>query len=246
MSLNAVKILGISITTNSKKEILKYIQKYLTFRRKKPLIIVTPNAEQLVASQKNIRFAKMLNQADVALPDGFPVARILGVRRIPGVEFMEDLIELASERGFPIALIGGKGGVAVEAFECLRGKYPTLSGWAVEPEEIEKKKIAKKILQTNTRIVFVGLGAPKQEYFMEVLSSYLLHLTSPIILMSVGGSFDIMAGRVPRAPVLIRSMGFEYIWRLYWQPWRFRRQLALLEFLWLVVRERLFGEARQF
>lgn len=234
MSLNAVKILGISITTNSKKEILEYIQKYLQFPWEKPLIIVTPNPEQIVFARDNARFAKMLNQAEVSLPDGIGIASLLKIERIAGVEFVEDMASLAAERGYGVGLIGGRGGVAVDALECLQKKYPDLLGWAVEPEEIEVKKLVQKIRQTNTRIVFVGLGAPKQEFFIEKLRTQNLELRTPLILMSVGGSFDIIAGRIPRAPIFIRLMGFEWAWRLFKEPWRLGRQFALVRFLLLV------------
>lgn len=217
MGLNTGKILGISITKSSKKEILEYIEKYLASQRKKPLVIVTPNAEQLVMAQENPRFAKILNQADIAIPDGFPVARLLSIERIAGVEFMENLAALAAKRHVPIRLIGGRGGVAVEAFECLRKKYPGL----------ETSK--------NAQIIFVGLGAPKQEYFIEEFSKHSeLSTKHPLILMAVGGSFDILSGRIPRAPVFMRLIGFEWAWRLFLEPWRLKRQLALLKFLWLV------------
>src|SRR3989344_2970706 len=155
MSLNAVKILGISITKNKKNEILEYIEKYLRSKAKKPLIIVTPNPEQVVFAQKNKRFADILNRADLSLPDGIGIALTLGIQRIAGVEFMEDVVEMAAKWGYRIGLIGGKGRVAVEALECLQKKYPGLTG---SVGDIRKAKI-----------VFVALGAPKQEYFIEEL-----------------------------------------------------------------------------
>jgi N-acetylglucosaminyldiphosphoundecaprenol N-acetyl-beta-D-mannosaminyltransferase len=295
MSLNAVKILEIFITTDSKKKILEYCRKYLSEipnpksqipkKTKKPLIIVTPNPEQVVYAQKDTHFASILNRADVAVPDGGRLVwasrflRQLSTKnqqltikeRIPGVELMEDLVHLAADRGFPIALIGGRGGVAVEAFECLRQKHSRLLGWAETGPEIKIfnfqfsifnskikerqyfQRLGRRIVQSQARIVFVGLGAPKQEFFIEKLAYSLQRvahskriepkaksypLSAPLILMAVGGSFDIIGGRTPRAPLVIRSMGFEYIWRLLRQPWRVGRQFALLKFLWLVVREK--------
>ncbi|OGG23881.1 hypothetical protein A3A79_01615 [Candidatus Gottesmanbacteria bacterium RIFCSPLOWO2_01_FULL_43_11b] len=232
MSLNAVKILGISITKNKKNEILEYIEKYLRSKAKKPLIIVTPNPEQVVFAQKNKRFADILNRADLSLPDGIGIALTLGIQRIAGVEFMEDVVEMAAKWGYRIGLIGGKGRVAVEALECLQKKYPGLTG---SVGDIRKAKI-----------VFVALGAPKQEYFIEELTTNNLQpaspagrLTTPLILMAVGGSFDIIAGHIPRAPLFIRLIGFEWAWRLFREPWRWKRQLALFEFMKNVLLYRL-------
>jgi len=239
MSLRSVKILGISITISAKKEILKYIDKSLG----KSLTIVTPNPEQIVYAQRDSQFAKILNKADIAIPDGIGVAWVLGIERIAGVEFMEDLVGIAAKQGIPVALIGGRGDLAVKTFECLSRRTPGLKGWGEELGEIgnlgnlgnlgDLKNIVQKIQKTGVRIVFVGLGAPKQEYFIARLARQ-----SPAIYMSVGGSFDIITGRTPRAPQLLRTFGLEWLWRLFREPWRMKRQLALLQFMWLVTRER--------
>lgn len=235
MGLKSQKILGIKISISRKNEILEYLKKSLSKTGKttpKTLVITTPNPEQLVYAKANPWFAKILNQADVALPDGMGVALALGIPRIAGIEFMEDLVKLAVKRGVPIALIGGRGKIAVEAFECLSRQNPGLKGWAVDPDLSSLADLAGKIRTTGTRLVFVGLGAPKQELFIHELVA---HYPLPGICMSVGGSFDILAGRLKRAPLVIRLMGFEWAWRLFQEPWRWRRQLALWKFIWLHV-----------
>ena len=308
MSLDAVKILGINITISSKKEILEYLQKFLLQNSKsniqhpksagKPLVIVTPNPEQIVYARGDSHFRQIMNQADVALPDGGGIvwaskllkSQVSSLKsqtiqeRIPGVELMEDLVAIAAKQGVPIALIGGRGNLAIEAFECLKIKYPGLDGVAIavplirvlgwelkidrhnNPNEYFHN-LVRTIVQKGVKIVFVGLGAPKQELFIEQL----VHIMSfrpmsrnpgkqtwipgqarddkkRVIFMSVGGSFDIITNRTPRAPEWVRSLrvplfsgliGSEFIWRLFREPWRLGRQLALLKFTWLVVWERL-------
>lgn len=239
MGLHAVKILGITITTSSKKDILEYMEKSLG----KPLVIVTPNAEQIVLAHTDSTFKKLLNRADIAIPDGFPVARLLHIPRIPGVELMEDLIAIAVKRRIGVALIGGYGNVAVNAFECLSRRWPGLRGWglalpAIQLDKLDQldelvKFVSNKIQTTGVGMVFVGLGAPKQEYFIDRLAR-----RTPAIYMSVGGSFDIISGRTPRAPGFLRTLGLEWLWRLVREPWRISRQLALIKFVWLVLRER--------
>lgn len=214
---------------------------------KKPLIIVTPNPEQIVYAQDDPHFAKILNKADVSLPDGVGLALVMRLKRIPGVEFMEDLVRLAAQRGYPIGLIGGRAAVAVQALECLKRKNPELTGWAEDPGDVDLgtlgdlDDVCEKIGKTNARLVFVGLGAPKQEYFIEKLKveSFKLKVAAPLALMSVGGSLDMIAGRTPRAPLFLRTIGVEWLWRLGQEPWRFRRQLALVKFLWLVFGKKL-------
>jgi N-acetylglucosaminyldiphosphoundecaprenol N-acetyl-beta-D-mannosaminyltransferase len=277
MRLNAVKVLGISITNASEKEILEEIQKYLVQpakKGKKPLIIFTPNTEQLVLARKNIPFVDVLNRADVSLPDTVGVvwaSKILiknSIQKpIPGVEFMEDLVELAAGRHVPIGLIGGRGNLAVETLNCLRQKHPILQdSWAEDVPEVsiengslrltdEKiyfERLARRIVREGTRFVFVALGPPKQEYFIERLAKELstIHDLRPAlpagrstILMSVGGSFDIISGRLRRAPAIMRNLGLEWLWRLILEPWRICRQLALIEFVWLVLRAKLASKA---
>lgn len=269
MNLSSITILGIRIATSSKKDIFSFILS----SKKKLLYIVTPNPEQLVYAQKDKHFAQILNNADVAIPDGIglvvamrlfsrlptthypstssgsraePRDQLPATKRIPGVEFMEDLVAMAAAKGWPVALIGGRGGVAGEALERLKKKYPGLSGWVRELPELSigdlgdlsnlsnLSNLREKIRKMKTKLVFVGLGAPKQEFLIERLMSYVLHPTSPIVFMSVGGSFDIISGRTLRAPWLVRGMGIEWLWRLVREPWRWRRQVALVKFLWLV------------
>lgn len=257
MRLNAVKVLGISVTNTSKNIILEEIQKYLTQTAKtgqKPLKIFTPNTEQLVLARKNPSFGHVLNQADIALPDTIGVvwaSTILvknGIRKpIPGVEFMEDLVQTAVSCHVPIGLIGGRGNLAVSALNCLRQKYDLLQdSWAQDGPEIQLpyrrntdyiRRIAQQIIDTKTGLVFIGFGPPKQEYFIEGLASALG--SHPAVLMAVGGSFDMLSGRLRRAPVWMRNIGFEWLWRLILEPWRIGRQLALVEFVWMVGKERL-------
>lgn len=266
MRLNAVKVLGISITNTSKKEILEEIQKYLdkpAKNQQKPLIIFTPNTEQVMLACKNPHFAGVLNQADIAIPDAVGVvwaSRKLttnGIKKtIPGVEFMGDLVGLAQNRHVPVGLIGGRDNLAVETLNCLRQIYGKLSAsWAedgpevsvvnahlqISGEELYIERLARRIIRTGVRSVFVALGPPKQEYVILALARALLaeNVRTPVVLMAVGGSFDIIAGRLPRAPIWMRSTGLEWLWRLILEPRRIGRQMALLQFVGLVIKEKL-------
>lgn len=251
MSLHTGKILEIPITISPKEKILEEVKKYLfstSHTSPKPLVIATPNPEQIVFAQKNSVYAKILKQADVTLPDGIGIVWAMTVlhkkrlvSRIPGVEFMQGLVQLANRKRVTIGLIGGTDGVAVKALECLTEANPGLHGWSVEPEDKTTEEIAEMIRHNHTRIVFVGLGAPKQELFIQRLSQGLsvVGCPFPVVLMSVGGSFDMISGKIQRAPVIIRNVGMEWLWRLFQQPWRWRRQLSLVIFALLVLKARL-------
>lgn len=275
MGLNKQKILKISITYSSKQNILEYINKGLknasngaivgTQNGQKPLLIFTPNPEQLVYAVDHPGFAKILNQADITPPDGIGLvwaSRFLtGIAgenhiklRVAGVELMADLVQIASKRSITVALIGGRNGLAVKAFECLQAKYSGLTGWAEELPEMNidgdflsltngenfdtlVQKIADKITTRKTKIVFIGLGAPKQEYLIAALRNVLP--AKQLVLMAVGGSFDIIAGKIKRAPERWQKSGFEWLWRLFHEPWRIGRQLALIKFIYYIILQKI-------
>ena len=282
MKVPVATLLGIHIAVQSREILLDEVKKYLDQSDKKlqkSLIIFTPNTEQLVLAQKNTEFANVRNQADIAIPDtggvvwaGHMLTKNGPKQAIPGVEFLEDLAAIAANRHIPIGLIGGRGDTAIKTFECLRNKYHGLEGWAIKPESFHVTDIAKKIQRTGTKIVFVGLGAPKQEFFIEALSHQLSVArlvgapakrvrqsdsrklkAEGCILMAVGGSFDIIANKLPRAPKFIRRLrvpffqrkiGFEWMWRLILEPWRLRRQLSLVKFIFLVCYKKLASPRR--
>jgi N-acetylglucosaminyldiphosphoundecaprenol N-acetyl-beta-D-mannosaminyltransferase len=265
MGFSAVKILEISVTISPKKEILEELEKRLFSVEKsasKTIRIVTPNPEQLVLAQHDKQFIKILNRADVAVPDGIGLVWAHGVlgekdslTRIPGVELMGNLVGLAAKKRVTIALIGGRDSLAIDALKCLQVEYPSLEGVAhafleVEVEDGKLKTdrsddlekhiddLVHELEQRRVRMVFIALGAPKQEYLMEALAARMKKFAQPVILMSVGGSFEIIAGRIPRAPQWMRSFGIEWLWRLLREPWRWKRQLALIEFVWLIFKKR--------
>ncbi|MEK7166481.1 MAG: WecB/TagA/CpsF family glycosyltransferase, partial [Patescibacteria group bacterium] len=193
---------------------------------------------------------------------------------IPGIDFMEELVALAAEKGYPVAFIGGSEGVAQKALENLQKKYPGLQGWAETPPEINSlsnlgdlrylSDVANKIRRTGVRFIFVGLGAPKQEFFIKELQQYLSlrgeerrsnlneiataiswprnDSVQPNILMSVGGSFDELSGKIPQAPKWISDLGMKWLWRLIIEPWRIGRQLKLIKFVWLVLTQKVSGK----
>lgn len=275
MPLFKQSFLGVSITTSPKSEILAFVQSFLSKPTRlrqgfggQATIIVTPNPEQIMLAQRNERFRTILNSADITLPDGAGVvwginrqlktkiaspdddvgiAMTKLISRISGVDFMDELCQLAVKNHWKVALIGGRNGVAKEALSVLQKKYPGMEGWAEEGGEIQMENgewrmdnekinlndmmslFARRIAESGTKIVFVGLGAPKQEFFIDLLRK------KPVVLMSVGGAFDTISGRIPRAPVFLRNLNLEWLYRLLREPWRIKRQLQLLKFVFRVL-----------
>lgn len=221
--------------------------------------IVTPNPEILVAAQKDPIFKDVLNDADLSIPDGAGLKLSGRVKNtFSGTDFMEKLISLAAEKGFTTAFLGGKTEVAEKTAECLKKKYPKLKvvfaesggdiddqGNILRPSEANGEATNKTIivskvgsrLRSNNNIppldiLFVAFGHIKQEkWIARNLEKIPAHVT-----MGVGGAFDYLSGSVPRAPKWIRDLGFEWLFRLVIQPWRIKRQLALIQYLWLLIK----------
>lgn len=251
MSKNKIFIIGVGFSNLNFNKTLEEIQKYMeqgTKEEIKPLVIFTPNPEIAVLAQKDENFRKIVNSAQINIPDGQGIvwaSRFLGrplPERITGTDLMEKLAKMAAEKGFSIGLIGGGPKIAVKALECLKKKYPRLNGWAEEGPWINMEhrtwNMEHKALFEKTDILFVGMGAPKQEYFIYQATRNMGHGTLPTIFMAVGGAFDYLSGNLPRAPLVIRKIGFEWVFRLIRQPWRIKRQLALIKFILLVFKQK--------
>lgn len=255
--LNKTKLLGVGITNETEQKVSEYIWDNLNKKGKK-FFIVTPNPEMLVHAHKHPEFKAILNKADIALPDGvgvFVASGLLGHRfheRIPGVDYLEELCRQSRNKPMSMGFLGGGQGVAKRTVECLIQKYPWIKARWVGEEWENSLSVSKRNKHDTERsssdvpwvspyisendpidILFVAFGFPKQEEWIYRNLDKL-----PIrSAMGVGGAFDYISGNVVRAPYLIRAMGFEWLFRLLRQPWRIKRQLALLEFILLVVRE---------
>lgn len=199
--------------------------------------IFTPNPEILLRGREDRGYADLLNTADLALPDGSGVVLTelirhrRRVRRWTGFDLAELLLQVAWERGEIVAFLGGRDGVAGRAAARWRQVLPgirieifgndvafTDEGVAAAPQtELEVNEAAVAIAPS---IVLVGLGAPKQERW---IARHLETLPTARIMIGIGGTFDVWAGRLLRAPKLMRSLGVEWIWRMLLEPRRFPR-----------------------
>lgn len=254
MLKNKKFLFGVGVSNLNKNEILEEIKKWL---KKKTgfLKIVTINPEILVLSQKNANFRKVLNKAQIATVDGIGIilaGKILGQdfkERVTGVGLMERMIKLANDFGLTVGLIGGKGNVALKTVECLKKRYKNLKIFGLEgAKDIKKITSAEKSLVTSIiadrkpQMLFVAFGAPYQEFFIDSLKKELQtrdYKLPAIVAIGVGGAFDEISGLVKRVPKWVDNLGLKWLWRLFCQPWRWRRQLALIEFIWLVLKEKL-------
>jgi len=235
MSLN---ILGINISTDSKQEILKKISGFLNMRGEGEggAIVVTPNPEFLLAAKKDEEFFFILNQVDLAVPDGIGLTfagLLLGkfIKKISGIDLMYDICKLAEQQKKSIFLLGGTENTAQQATKKLKKIYPNLQivgaeaglqagEWKIEAGQWKKgesknKNLELRIKNAKPDIIFVAFGQVKQEKWM---FHSLPHLPSVKIGIGIGGSFDFIAGSIRRAPKVMRLIGLEWLWRLLQEP----------------------------
>jgi len=247
--MEAQKILGVSIEKLSKSDILEKIKKFLT-NPSNFYHIVSLNTENLVVAQENNEFKIALNSAQIKIIDGVGVvaaAKILKVEageRVTGVELMNDIIKLAQIRRLRVLLLGGRPNLAVSLSNCYQRQYPEakfLGNFGIadvkNPKENEEERIFSIVADFKPHIILAAFGSPDQELWFWRNRSRL----KGIICMGVGGAFDYLGGVVPRAPVFIRKIGLEWLFRLFVQPWRWRRQMRLIKFLYLVIKSFLIG-----
>jgi N-acetylglucosaminyldiphosphoundecaprenol N-acetyl-beta-D-mannosaminyltransferase len=332
-----VKILGVKVDNIDLKQAIRKVERWLKSGESKIFTIVTPNPEIVVQAQRDKKLRKILNSADLAIPDGvglvwasrllsedssgmsffstqnsppdvhrgrsdsdlsnipadkdnptgniatntiqskndgwpqsesslaqtvesskklypsessYSLGENLGEAGIidetaPGVKLMEELCRVAAEKGWGVGLYGGRGKVAEKALDKLQKEHPKLKGWFCAPPELKITQLAphvrglmSKILRRKTRLLFIGLGAPKQEYLIKAIYDLRFTIYDSIVVMGVGGAFDEISGRVRPAPAWVSRIGIKWFWRLFWQPWRLKRQLRLIKFIYLVIREK--------
>ncbi|NQV00865.1 MAG: WecB/TagA/CpsF family glycosyltransferase [Parcubacteria group bacterium] len=218
-----MKILGVKIDNLTMNEVLWKIKGFL--EDGKQHYIVTPNPEFLVKAQEDKEFKKILNKADLAVPDGIGLvfaSWFLGEpikERITGVDLMEEICKKAAQEKWQVFLLGAEEGVAKKAAENLRRKYEGLQVVDIRTV-LEMTSFCIRTSFQGLSLLFVALGMPKQEKW---IVHNLKKMPSVKLAIGIGGAFDFIAGRIKRAPKFIRSIGMEWLWRLILQPWRIRR-----------------------
>lgn len=196
------------------------------------LQIVTLNAEMSMQSQESPALAVVIKACGLVVPDGSGVIWALkrqGVStpKVAGVDLVRGMARLAAERGARVYLLGAKPGVAAEAAEALRSANPGLVIAGVRDgyfQAADEPALFDDIREAKPDILLVALGVPRQELW---IAEHQAALGVPVA-MGVGGSFDVFAGRVQRAPELFQKFHLEWLYRLIQEPWRFQRMSSTL------------------
>ena len=203
--------------------------------------VVTPNLELVDRARREEPFRQALNGADLVLPDGIGVvyaAKLLGrplKGRCPGIDFAGKLMERMAKTGLRLYLLGAKPGVAETAAARLEAKYPGLIICGTHDGYFkEDAPVVEAVRAAEADVVFVCLGAPKQEYWMVKNGP----ATGARLMAGLGGSLDVFAGVVERAPESWQRLGLEWLYRLTKEPKRIGRMARLPLFLLSALGER--------
>jgi N-acetylglucosaminyldiphosphoundecaprenol N-acetyl-beta-D-mannosaminyltransferase len=206
--------------------------------------VVTLGSEMAMLARRDPAYREVVNAADLVVPDTIGVvqaARLLGRplrERVAGIELIERVSSACARDRIGIFLLGGAHAVAEQAGAALQRRYPGLviagthDGYFSDADE---QAVIERIRASGARLVLVALGFPKQEIWVRKHAVDL----GPVVCIGVGGSLDVISGRVQRAPEAIRRLGFEWLYRLVKEPRRLGRQLALPQFAFLVAGQAL-------
>lgn len=217
------KILDVTIESLSLRQAMNRIASFL--KGNKLSQIVTVNPEFVLEAQKDSEFKRIINSADLSVPDGFglKIAAFLTNQKIKniitGVDLTWEIAKMAEKRGYSIFLLGGGRDVAFKASRKMKFIYPKLKIAGFYAGSPTEKGIITRINKSGADILLVAFGAPKQDKFIYKNR----HRLKVKVAMGVGGTFDYIAGIVPRAPLWMRRAGFEWLYRLIRQPWRISR-----------------------
>ena len=243
-NLPTINILGIPINPLTMAETIKYLTKRLetgTITN-----VVTANAEIIMLGQNDPSYKKLLQEADCVLPDGAGTVwggRQLGFKvpeRVAGFDLFLELLKTSGEKGFKVYFFGSAPGIAEIARKKTMEKFPGLSVVGCRNgffSPADDPQIIQDINASGAEILFVALGAPKQEFWLATHSKEL----SPIVRMGLGGSFDVIAGKMQRAPKWMQNASLEWLFRLYKQPSRLTRMAVLPEFVIKILQAKYSG-----
>jgi len=216
-------------------------QKFISFMMDDELkMIFTPNSEIIMKAQEDKEFKDILNKGDLVIPDGVGLLIASKINhldlpeRIPGIDLMGKMLEYCNRSDKSIYILGGKPEIAEKAGEKIKEKYPniiitgTQDGYYNEKDEL---KILDCINEAKPDILFVALGAPKQEKWIYKYRKVL----NVKVAMGVGGAVDVWSGNSKRAPKIYQKLGLEWLYRFIRYPSRIGRIWAIPKFLFKVI-----------
>ncbi|WP_163526909.1 WecB/TagA/CpsF family glycosyltransferase [Halobacillus ihumii] len=229
------KFLGVNVSSHSYEQLKEKVMSDIEQKRQSYIVAINP--EKILKAQQDAELRRLLNQATYQIPDGVGVllaSKIKGgniSQRVTGIDMFLTLCEQAALHNKSVFLYGAKPGVADKAKEGLLRRYPNLKIAGVLDGYVKDQDFIKQeINAAKPDILFVALGSPRQEHW---IVENMKHLNVRIF-QGVGGSFDVLSGKVKRAPAIFQRFGVEWLYRLILEPWRIKRQIKLPMFLFKV------------
>ncbi|MFZ5988701.1 MAG: WecB/TagA/CpsF family glycosyltransferase [Bacillota bacterium] len=239
---NTVDILGIPVDNVTMEEAVNRVEEFL--QSSEINTVYTPNAEIMMAAQRDPSLKKILCGANLLVPDGAGVvlaSKILKPslkERVAGFDLTKNLFNRASNKNVRFFFLGGKPGVAEEAAENLKKDNIRIEVVGIRDGYFpkgEEDQVINQINSSGADVLLVALGAPRQEKWIHENKKRL----NVKVCIGVGGTFDVLAGKTKRAPEFFQKSGLEWLYRLYKEPWRFIRMLDLPRFILLVIANKL-------
>lgn len=231
-------ILGIQVNTEGYAELLPRIFSYI--EQKEKAMIVAINPEKVMKASKDQSLHDLLNRAEFQIPDGVGIIIASKLQkgkireRVTGIDLMLRICEEAANQQKSIFLYGAKPGVADVAKSELEKRYPNINiSGTLDGYEKDEQIIKQTINDAKPDILFVAMGSPRQELWIEENRDNL----HPFVYQGVGGSFDVLAGNIERAPESFQKAGLEWLYRLLKEPSRIKRQMELPKFLVKIIKK---------
>ena len=233
MENNIVEIFNIPFISMKKNEILKLLEKRVVENKK--TYVVTANAEIAMHAKDNTSYYNIITKADYIVPDGIGIvkgAKILNKEikeRVPGIELMVDLLKIANKFNQKVYFYGAKDEVVKEMVKRIKSDYPNINivGYSNGYINDEDNKITYEIINLKPDYVFVAKGAPLQDEWINKV----IQKVDKGLFMGVGGSFDVLAGAVKRAPEIWQKLNLEWFYRIAGDSKRWKRSIALPKFV---------------
>ena len=241
-----IDVMGVGFDSMTMAEAVATARALMAERR--AAYVVTPNPEIVMHCREDAAAMAAVQQADLTLPDGIGViygAKILGTplkAKLPGIDFAAALMGELAQAGKSVFLFGAKPGVAETAGEKLKARFPGLViAGTNDGYFTDDAPIIEKINAAQPDLLLVCLGAPKQELWMQRNASRL----NVGLMAGLGGSLDVFAGTVKRAPKVFQKLGLEWFYRLIREPSRIGRMMKLPKFLFAAIGQKLRGKRHE-
>lgn len=237
--MEIINIRGVNFCNVTLDEAADWVSTVLADSPEQPRAVYTPNSEIVQLCIEQNEYYDLINSADLIIPDGIGVikaSRILGTplkEKVAGIELGERTLDIAADKGYSVYFLGAKPGVAELAAAKMKEKYPTLTVAGMhdgyfKKEGEEHAAVLDEIRTAAPDVLYVCLGVPAQEKWIAANRSAL----SPVKLcLALGGSLDVWAGNVKRAPKIFIKLGLEWFYRLCCEPRRIGRMMKLPKFL---------------